>query len=1001
MSHDHHDHVKEVQRPIEELSRRSFLKVAGFSFAGTVLAGCQQSNLEKAIPHLIRPEEITPGVPYWYASTCAGCNAGCGLLVKSRDGRPIKIEGNPEHPVSRGGVCAIGQATLVSLYDSQRLNGPRHKGLSSTWAEVDASVIKELEAIRESGGAVRFLTGSITSPTTRSLIGRFLSRFKDARHIEYDPVSYSAILDAHALTHGVRVLPHFLFEKAETIVSLDADFLGTWISPVEFTKGYRAGRSLTGAKQVFSHHVQIESRLSLTGSNADERVVVSPHELAAVLSRLVTLLSFKAGRSAPLARPGLPVHIEQRVGSIADRLWRSRGKSLILCGINDPGLQVQVNYLNELLGTYGSTIELRRPSLQWRGNDEALSRLLDEIRSGSVRALFVDGVNPLYDLPDAKNLRDAVARIPLLVSFAEHMDETSEEAHFIVPQPDAFERWNDTEAVAGVVSLTQPTIAPLRTNRTLGETLSVWMGENKSAYELIRQEWERSVYRRARGVTPFESFWNTALHDGFALVDPEPVSIRPFNYGAVEKAAATFSVPVVPEEYVLVLYPSLTMLDGRHAHNPWLHELADPVTKIVWDNYASLSESTAAALNVSEGDVVTLETDRGISVDLPVHIQPGQDHRVVAVALGYGRKGTERFTDIGPEWLQAKPTVPPGGLVGVNAASLIGFEKSTLTYTGLAVRIVGTRGHHVLASTQEYHSLTNPDLLGKGSGEKRPIVQQTSFAGYSRDPASGSFAKHKLESLWPDDHQYPGHRWGMAIDLSACTGCSACVVSCQAENNIPVVGKDEVARNRELQWLRIDRYYDMVGDELTVSHQPMMCQHCGNAPCETVCPVLATVHDTEGLNQQVYNRCVGTRYCANNCPYKVRHFNWFRYPHGDELHRMILNPDVTVRERGVMEKCSFCVQRIQLAKIEAKNEGRPLRDGDVKPACQQSCPADAIIFGDMNDPQSEVSKKIRDPRYYRVLEEIGVRPSVGYLTLVRDNDRLEPVADEKGGALHG
>ena len=1001
MSHEHHDH-DEAMEPVQEFSRRSFLKLAGFSFAGTALAGCQQSNLENAIPYLIRPEEITPGVPYWFASTCRACSAGCGVLVKNRDGRPIKIEGNPAHPVSRGGLCAIGQAAIVSLYDSQRLNGPLLKGSPSTWNQVDAEVMTELAAIRNSGGAVRFLTGSVTSPTTRGLIGRFLASFKDGRHVEYDPVSSSAILDAHQYTHGTRLLPRFRFEQAETIVSLDADFLGTWISPVEFTKGYRAGRSLEGSGQKFSHHTQIESRLSLTGSNADERIIVSPDEVALVTSRLVALVSSKAGRSAYSVPPILAEHLENRLAGIADRLWQTRGKSLIVCGTNDLRLQVQVNLLNELLGNYGKTIDVENLSYQCRGDDGELSRLIEEIRSGSVQAFFVEGVNPLYDLPDASTLKKAFSTIRLVVSFAERVDETSETARVVMPQPHELERWNDAEAIAGIVSLSQPTIQPLRDTRTLGESLSVWLGERHGAYDLIRQEWERSVFRRRNQERSFTAFWNKTLHDGFVEVEGQGAKVKSLKRDALHPLSSS-PKPAAEGAFALVLHSSLTMLDGRHAHNPWLQELADPVTKIVWDNYVSISETTAANLGIGEGDVVTIQTEEKGRLELPAHLQPGQHDRVLSIALGYGRKGTERFTDVGPKWLQAKPTVAPGELVGVNAATLLRFENGELAYTNLSVTIAKTGRKHPLASTQEYHSLTNPDLLGGGTGERRPIIQQTSFAAYAKDPSAGSFRKHEIESLWPDDHQYDGHRWGMAIDLSACTGCSACVIGCQAENNIPVVGKDEVGRNRELQWLRIDRYYDNENGELSVSHQPMTCQHCGNAPCETVCPVLATVHDSEGLNQQIYNRCVGTRYCANNCPYKVRHFNWFEYPRGDELHRMVLNPDVTVRERGVMEKCSFCVQRIQLAKIEAKNEGRSLKDGDIQPACQQSCPADAITFGDMNDPESRVSRAMTDPRFYRVLEELGVRPSIGYMTLVRDTEDSEsrPSVNEKGAGIHG
>ncbi|MEO8167449.1 MAG: 4Fe-4S dicluster domain-containing protein, partial [bacterium] len=509
-----------------------------------------------------------------------------------------------------------------------------------------------------------------------------------------------------------------------------------------------------------------------------------------------------------------------------------------------------------------------------------------------------------------------------------------------------------------------------------------------SAYDLVRSEWEKAVFPRQSAEWKFDDFWNRSLQAGFAVVLPGKESRTLFNFSALESSLVGVSTKGDDGALRVLLYPSMTMLDGRHAHNPWLHELPDPVTKIVWDNFASVSPAMAKRLGTDEGDVIQIAMDNVAALELPVHIQTGQVDGVVAVPLGYGRKGTDRFTNVGPAWLQARPTVEPGELVGKNAAKLLCFSNGLLAYDGqVSVKTTGRK--HTLAATQEYNFLREPNLLGQQTEERRPIIQEATLAAYLSNPAAGSSPKPDLDSMWPDDHKYAGHHWGMAVDLTACTGCSACLVGCQAENNIPVVGKDEVRRSREMTWIRIDRYYDEQDGKLSVSHQPMMCQQCGNAPCETVCPVLATVHSDEGLNQQIYNRCVGTRYCANNCPYKVRHFNWFQYPRGDAMHKMVLNPDVTVRDRGVMEKCSFCSQRIQLAKIEAKREGRELKDGDIQPACAQSCPAHAIVFGDMNDPKSAVSQQMKDQRYYRVLEEIGVQPSVGYLTLIHDRVKKE------------
>jgi molybdopterin-containing oxidoreductase family iron-sulfur binding subunit len=590
-------------------------------------------------------------------------------------------------------------------------------------------------------------------------------------------------------------------------------------------------------------------------------------------------------------------------------------------------------------------------------------------------------------LPNGYSIGEALKKIPLVVSFAERVDETAECAKYICPQPHPLEAWNDLEIAAGVVSIAQPTIQPLMNTRHLIESLSAWSGMKQSAHDLIRAEWERSVFKRQPSEKNFSRFWNKTLEDGFAEVVTSRAATPDFSFSAMEGAFQHHTAESA-SGLTLNLIPSLTMLDGRHAHNAWLHELADPVTKVVWDNCASISKRSAEKLGVVNGDVLQLKV-QSETLELPVHIQPGQHDSVVVVSLGYGRKGTDRFTNIGPEWIQARKTVERGELVGKNAASFLQFVDNALACSGRAVSVSKTGAARTLVMTQEYNSLHEPNLLGKPNDERRPIVQETTFSAYTANPASGSFHKEQLDSMWSDDHKYTGHHWGMVIDLNACTGCSGCVVACQTENNIPVVGKDEVRRNREMAWIRVDRYYDEANGDFSVSHQPMMCQHCGNAPCETVCPVLATVHNDEGLNQQVYNRCVGTRYCANNCPYKVRRFNWFQYRHGDEMHKMVLNPDVTVRDRGVMEKCSFCIQRIQLAKIEAKKEGRAFKDGDAIPACAQSCPANAIVFGDMNDPNSEVAKRMKDPRNYRVLEELGVRPSVSYMTLVRNREEKE------------
>ena len=972
------------------LDRRSFLKAVGFSLGGAALSACGRGPAGEVISHLAQPEELVPGRASWYASTCAGCGAGCGTLVKSRDGRPLKLEGNPEHPLSRGGLCAVGQASVLGLYDDHRLKAPLAAGKPSSWESVDALVVRALEGIIAKGGSVRVLARTTTSPTLKAALERFLRRFKDGRLVVYDPLSISALLDAHERAFGVRALPRLRFERAEVIASFDADFLGTWISPVEYAAGYRAGRTLEGKPAKLSRHIHFEPRMSLTGANADARVVLGAWEVTALLAHLADNLSRRAGLPVEIdALPPCPIDAG-RLRGFADELWAARGRSLVVCGQNDLSAQLFAASANVALGNYSKTLDLDRPSFQRQGDDGALQGLLADLAAERVDALFVLDANPVAELPQADSWLRALEKTPLVVSFSAHLDETSTAARFVCPDRHPLEAWADAEPVAGLVCTTQPAIPPLGDTRPALESFSVWMGDKKQALDLIRDHWRASVYPRRKGTESFDDFWTKTVHDGFAEVSAPAGRAAGLRAEAVRSAV----LPAAADGMQLALYAKIGLLDGRFSNNPWLQELPDPVTKVVWDNYASVSPSAAARLGLIQGDVVRLSTLSGAQLELPAHIQPGQHDGTVAVAVGYGRQGTERFADVGPRWLEGKPTVVPGARVGKNATALLAFTGGPVSFDIGGVSIAKTGGTHALACTQEYHSLQMPARLASVPGETRDIVRETSIEEHRKDPSSANPPERKHESLWPG-HAYEGHRWGLAVDLGACTGCSACVVSCQAENNVPVVGKDEIARQRDMYWLRIDRYYADRGGGTDVVFQPMMCQQCGNAPCETVCPVLATMHSTEGLNQQIYNRCVGTRYCANNCPYKVRRFNWFQYQEEGRLSNLALNPDVTVRMRGVMEKCTFCVQRIQEAKFEAKRQGRAVKDGDISPACAQSCPASAIVFGDINDPKSRVSRLRKDARHYRVLAELSVEPSVGYMVKVRGR------AADEGGPEHG
>lgn len=977
------------------LERREFLIAAGFTF-GAALAGCSRAPVENAIPFLVKPEEITPGKAYHYASTCGACPAGCGLLIKCRDGRPIKLEGNPDHPLSRGGLCAPGQASLLGLYDSLRLQGPLRNGQATTWEELDNDVRGQLESIRSEGGRVRVLTRTLHSTTGRRAIAKFLEGFSDARHVVFDPVSRSAILDAHARTHGLRVLPRFRFDRADVVVSFDADFLGTWIAPVEHTAGYQDRRQLDAAQPRLSHHVQFESRMSLTGAKADERIPTAPGELGAAMTYLAAGLSAKAGVSFGAGvSPASPAAAE-RLDQLIETLWAALGRCLVVCGAQDVELQSLANLLNQLLDSYGKTVELVGPSHQREGNDAELRRLLGEIEAGEVEALFVRGVDLVHELPGGEQLAGRLRSLPLFVYAHERMDETAELAGFVCAEPHFLAAWGDAEPVEGLFTLQQPAISPTEDARPFVESLAEWSGAPTLVYDQIRAVWRETVFPRQTEHADFERFWEAAVQGGIVETDAgnDSPQLR-FNPESVGPVAA--SPTLADGELALVLYPKVGLPDASHAYNAWLQELPDPVTKVTWDNYVCLSPSTAARLGVSEGDVVRLTaTDGGASVEAPAQLQPGQHDGVVALALGYGAKVSQRFADVGPRWLEARAGLGPNGRVGVNAAGLLQWEGASLRDSGRRFRLERTGETRPLAATQTHHSIEVPEHLAPRGAQRRSIVLETDWEAYEERIVAGAVSDiHLQESLWPDEHASSGPRWGMMIDLSACTGCSACVVACQAENNVPVVGKDEVRRRREMHWIRIDRYYSGVGEEFRTAYQPMLCQHCANAPCETVCPVLATVHSEEGLNQQIYNRCVGTRYCANNCPYKVRRFNWFDYAHDDSVENLVYNPDVTVRSRGVMEKCSFCVQRIQEAKIEARVRGGSVTDGEVQTACQQSCPAKAITFGDLNDPCSKVAEVAESPRRYRVLEEMNFEPAVSYLKIVRRG-----AADEEGES-HG
>ncbi len=1008
-------------------NRRDFLKFFGFSVAAVSLAACNQTPVRNVVPYLVKPEEITPGNPNFYNSTCGACSSACGVTVKTREGRPIKVDGNANSPISGGGLCATGQASILSLYDTERLDAPYKDSSKSDWKTVDADITKALNDIATAGGKIAILSETIHSPSTLSVINDFKTKFPTTTHIMYDAVSYSGILTANLESFGKKTIPSYQFDKANVVVSFGADYLGTWISPVEFSKAWASKRKVEGAEKI-SKTFQFESNLSLTGTNADYRFPMKASLEAVYVTSLYNAIAQKTGAA--------PIQISQSgelaggaISQAAEALLNEKGNSIVVSGSNNPKIQTVINGINLMLSNYGSTIDLDNSSNQYKGIDSDFVQFANDLNAGSYQAVIFYNANPVYNSTLSTQITEGLKKVKLKVSTASTLDETAQLCNYITPDNHYLESWNDAEPKVGLYQLTQPTISPVFSTRQVQESLLTWAGlvtppavdpfankgilnEKQSAstyYLYIRNKWT------SMGVADDASF-NKALHDGVYKGAAAIASVPSFAVVLNNLVLDLEKSIGKKEELDLVLYQNVSVKDGSLSNNPWLQETPDPMSKVTWDNYLSLPKAYSESKNIKNGDLVNVSFGNVKIKDLPVFVQPGQSNMTVGLAIGYGRKGKigekNQFESIGK-----------------NAYPLSSYTNGYLNYTINGVKVEKAEGTYELAQTQTHHSI-----------EGRDIIRETTFGEIKTNPKAGNDkAQPHLYTLWETkDYKKdgaPNHHWAMAIDLNACTGCSACVVSCSIENNVPVVGREEVRRRREMHWMRIDRYFsfedkkqnlvdknesDFEGRFITkekglamadkkaagsqyehwenvrVLHQPMMCQHCGQAPCETVCPVLATTHSTEGLNQMTYNRCIGTKYCANNCPYKVRRFNWFRYNDNDkfdfhfnnDLGKMVINPDVTVRTRGVMEKCSMCVQGIQGGKTKAKREKRQLNDGEIKTACQRSCPTGAIVFGDVNDPNSEVHKLFKNERSYRVLEELNTQNAVKYMVKVRNTEKL-------------
>jgi len=1001
-------------------SRRDFLKMMGFGIAAVSTVACE-APVKYAIPYVDKPVDIDPSIANYYASTYSMGSDYCSVVVKTREGRPIKIDGNKFSNVSAGCTSSQVESSVLTLYDKQRLQSPMLNNKQSSWSEVDKYVKSK---INNSSKKTYVISHSLCSPSTTEVVDKFCEKY-NGKHVQYDSVSYNGMLDANLEHYGTRKLPYYDFSKAKIIVSFGYDFLGSSFNHNLFNKQFTENRTVNRDNRNMSRLYAFESNLSLTGANSDHRIPIKTAHSPIYISELWNILSKKIGKNVfAKYRPPL-INYDQSKKSliktdilekVADDLVANVGSSLLISDSNDKDVQILVNMINELLGNYGNSIDVNRSYNIRNGDDKKMNEFLSDLSKGNVSSVIFMNCNPVYDSYLSTKIKENLSKVTLKISTSDRIDETSILCDVIAPDSHFLESWNDYEPIDNSFSFGQPTIKNIFDTRQVQDTFLKWSGSDDNYFNYLKNSW-RSRQKYTDSNEPFQIFWDRLLHDGVAeFINKDKTNNNPLpsTQKLSYRIASNISTKIKNIKdnigFELNLYQNLTVSDGIQSNNPWLQEMPDPISKVCWDNYLSVNPKDANKLNIKT-DSGTMTTNLlmvsldGSDHEIPAIIQPGQTEGSMGLAMGYGRTLSG----------------PVGDNVGFNAFNLIDKNKSSQSLSIENISVSNTGKEYRIAQTQ-----THETIMARES-----VIQETSLKEYQKDVYAGKYqfkvstskGKKKPEdvTLW-NGHEYKNHHWVMSIDLNACTGCGSCVVACQVENNIPVVGKEEVLNRREMAWLRIDRYYssdadvhDLQGLEVAaenpdVTFQPMMCQHCNNAPCETVCPVAATTHSTEGLNQMTYNRCIGTRYCANNCPYKVRRFNWFKYHDNEQfdknismnndLGKMVLNPDVTVRSRGVMEKCSFCVQKIQEGKLQAKSEKRRLKDGDVKAACGTACSTNAITFGDVNDKDSKIRKKLqvekidkatlklKEERAYAVLDEIRVSPNVWYLRKVRNKKSI-------------
>lgn len=935
-------------------SRRSFVGLMGASLALAGLAGCRRP-VEKILPFVNPPENVTPGQPLFYATTMPSGNTAYGLVVESHEGRPTKIEGNALSSSTRGKSNLQMQASILDLYDPDRSQSCLHNRQRATWDEFVTAwqpIIKR--ATEQKGAGFAILSEPFSSPTLARLKRDIEKALPDAQWVAFEPVSDENSYLGSEMAFGRRYRPVYKYENADVILSLESDFLAGESESINAAAGFAAGRTLENEKDGMNRLYVVESLFSVTGASADHRMAVPADAIEAIARAL----------ASELRQLGLQVDPRISVGSdelsgeqldwvrpLAADLARAGKKSLITVGRRQPAVvHALAFYINQLLGAAGTTVSYTDPQDSEMSSTADLADLVNKMSGGEISTLLILGGNPLYNAPSDLGFDQALKKINTSVHLSSHVDETSAATTWHIPRAHFLESWGDARAADGSVGIIQPLIEPLFGGKSSIDLLSLIAGNSKNGYLTTQDTW-----RREWG-SNFKDRWSQALHDGVISSSASGSLVPSASSGEIVTSLANTKGRAKDNELRLLFHADNTLGDGTQANNGWLQELPDPITKLSWDNVATVSPATADRLLVSNEDLIRIDFE-GSHLEMPIWVVPGQADNVVGLALGYGRTSSGRI----------------GNATGFNTYTL---RKSDSLHIGIGARIEPTGKKYELANTQEH-----------GSMEGRPIVKEASTEEYKASPDFAALPDNvpPLVSLWHDREYKDGYQWGMAIDLTKCNGCSVCTIACQSENNIPIVGKDETRRGREMHWIRIDRYFVGEVDNPQIVHQPVACHHCENAPCEQVCPVAATVHDKEGLNAMVYNRCIGTRYCANNCPYKVRRFNFYNLTKDTpEVAKMANNPEVTVRSRGVMEKCSYCLQRINSGKRTAKLEGRSVAGDEIVVACQQACPADAIVFGNIRDPQSKVTRVKAQNRNYDLLGELNIKPRTSYLAKIRN-----------------